>query len=236
MNRSVDFFDAQFARQIRGADFALNPFEKLALPYLRGRVLDLGCGLGNLAIEAARRGCNVLALDASVNGIEHIRKIARTESLSVEAEIADLAAHPIKIEHIRKIARTESLSVEAEAADLATYRITEEFDVIVSIGLLMFMESSAAHRLLDEIQTQVRPDGLAIVNVLIEGTTYLDMFEPGRYYLFGENELRDRFVGWELLESRHDNFDAPGGTVKRFATIVARKTTAANLHPSSASS
>ena len=208
MNRSVDFFDAQFERQIRGGDFALNPFEKLALPYLRGRVLDLGCGLGNLAIEAARRGCQVLALDASVKGIEHIRDIAGAENLSVKAE----------------------------TSDLGTYRITEDFDVIVSIGLLMFMESWQAHRLLDEVRLHVRPNGLAIINVLIEGTTYLDMFEPGRYYLFGENELGNRFSGWHLLESRYDGFDAPGTTVKRFATVIARKPLARDTHPSSASS
>ncbi|MGE5304396.1 MAG: methyltransferase domain-containing protein [Alphaproteobacteria bacterium] len=206
MNRSVDFFDAQFERQIRGRDFALNPFEKLALPYLRGRVLDLGCGLGNLAIEAARRGCQVLALDASLNGIGHIRNMAGTENLFLEAEVADLKP----------------------------YRIMENFDVIVSIGLLMFMESSQAHRLLNEIQFHVRPDGLAIVNVLIEGTTYLEMFEPGRYYLFGENELTDQFAGWEILDSKHETFDAPHSTVKRFATIIARKMPVP--HPSSASS
>jgi tellurite methyltransferase len=208
MNRSVDFFDAQFERQIRGGDFALNPFEKLALPYLCGRVLDLGCGLGNLAIEAGRRGCQVLALDASVSGVANIRNIAEAENLSVNAEVADLAS----------------------------YRITENFDVIVSIGLLMFMESSQAHRLLNEIRSHVGPDGLAIINVLIEGTTYLDMFEPGRYYLFGENELTDRFSEWNLLESRYDSFDAPGSTVKKFATVIARKLLTRIIHPSSASS
>jgi tellurite methyltransferase len=195
MNRSVDFFDTQFERQVRAGDFALNPFEQSALPFLRGRILDLGCGLGNLAIEAGRRGCSVVALDASVHAIERIRKVASAEALPVEAKVADLA----------------------------TYRITEDFDVIVSIGLLMFMESSYARQLLNEIQSHVRPDGLAIINVLIEGTTYLDMFEPGGYYLFGRNELRDQFAEWDLLESKYDSFDAPGSTVKRFATVIARK-------------
>jgi tellurite methyltransferase len=196
MNRSVDFFDTQFERQIRAGDFALNPFEQLALPHLRGRVLDLGCGLGNLAIDAARRGCSVLALDASVNAIARIRKVASAEGLSIEAKVTDLA----------------------------TCRITEDFDVIVSIGLLMFMESFCALKLLKEIQSHVRPDGLAIINVLIEGTTYLDMFEPGCYYLFGQNELRDEFAGWELVESRYDSFEAPGLSIKKFATVIARKT------------
>ncbi len=195
MNRSVDFFNSQFERQISGGDFALNPFEQWALPSLRGRVLDLGCGLGNLSIEAARRGCSVLALDASVNAIARIREVVGAQGLSIEARVADLD----------------------------NYQIADDFDVIVSIGLLMFMEDSCAHRLLNEIKSHVQPNGLAIINVLIEGTTYLDMFEPGHFYLFGENELKDAFAEWELLESRCDSFAAPESTVKRFASIIARK-------------
>ena len=75
-NRGIDFFDAQFRKQVAGGDFALNPFEKLALPYLRGRVLDYGCGLGNLAIEAARWGLAVTAGDASPAAIARSRRAA----------------------------------------------------------------------------------------------------------------------------------------------------------------
>jgi tellurite methyltransferase len=66
-------------------------------------------------------------------------------------------------------------------------------------------------------------NGRAVINVLTEGTTYLGMFEPGRYYLFGRNEVEERFKGWSVLLSQHDSFDAPGNTKKEFATIVARK-------------
>jgi tellurite methyltransferase len=45
MNRSIDFFDTQFRKQVANRDFALNPFESAVLPFVRGRVLDLGCGL-----------------------------------------------------------------------------------------------------------------------------------------------------------------------------------------------
>ena len=198
LSRSVQFFDSQFQRQVRERDFHLNPFENLALPYLRGRLLDLGCGLGNLSLEAARRGCSVLALDASETAIDRLRSAAAAESLAVEAEVVDLAS----------------------------YRIPGEFDTIVAIGLLMFMDSSAAHRLLEDVESHVKPGGCAIVNVLIEGTTYTDMFEPGSYYLFAANELQERFQGWNLLESRTNRFDAPNQTEKVFATIVARKAAA----------
>jgi len=55
LTRSVEFFDAQFQRQIREREYALNPFETLALDYLKGTVLDLGSGLGNVSLEAGRR-------------------------------------------------------------------------------------------------------------------------------------------------------------------------------------
>jgi tellurite methyltransferase len=194
-NHSIRFFDNQFKRQVREADFALNPFERLALPFVGGRLLDLGCGLGNLSIEAARRGCRVVAIDASDTAVGRIQDVARRDSLSIQAL----------------------------AADLTGFRIDQDFDAIVCIGLLMFMSRSDAHNLLGEIQSRVVPGGLAIINVLIEGTTYLEMFGPDPYYLFGRSELQERFGGWEIIESRQDYFEAPGPTTKAFVTLIARK-------------
>ena len=84
-NQSITFFDTQFQKQVANNDFALNPFEKTALPFVRGRALDLGCGMGNLSIEAARRGENVVAVDASSAAIERIQKTAAAENLAIDA-------------------------------------------------------------------------------------------------------------------------------------------------------
>jgi tellurite methyltransferase len=84
----VAFFERQFQRQIRDGDFALNPFEQLALPHVAGSVLDLGCGLGNFSLEAARRGCTVTAVDASASAVER---------LPLQSQQADLAS--FRIEH-----------------------------------------------------------------------------------------------------------------------------------------
>ena len=70
MTDSIRFFEAQFERQVREEDLRLNPFEEAALPRLRGRILDYGCGLGNLAMAAARNGCSVVALDGSRTAID----------------------------------------------------------------------------------------------------------------------------------------------------------------------
>lgn len=196
--RSVEFFEQQFRRQVREKDFALNPFETLALPHLSGDVLDLGCGLGNLTLEAARRGCRVTAVDASPAGISRIREAIEEEALTVEAVVADLES----------------------------YAIDRTYDTIVAIGLLMFFRRARAYGLLEQIQAHVRPGGRAVVNVLVKGTTFLDMFEPGNYYLFGREELRNRFAEWKVLAWHPEVYPAPRDTVKKFTTLIAEKSVA----------
>lgn len=195
MSISIDFFETQFRKQVAVHDLALNPFETATLPHLQGRVLDFGCGLGNLALAAARRACSVLAIDAS----------------------------PTAIRHLAETSAREHLSLTAIAADLRNYAITEEFDAIVSIGLLMFFDCASARHQLAQIQDHVRPGGIAAINVLVEGTSYLDMFDPTAYCLFARNELQERFSAWNVLDDHFDEYPAPGGTIKSFATLIAQK-------------
>ena len=51
------------------------------------------------------------------------------------------------------------------------------------------------------------------MNVLTQDTTYMGMFTPDGYYLFGREELAERFSGWSVDLNQFDNFPAPGGTV-----------------------
>ncbi len=192
---SVRFFDTQFQRQVNAGEFALNPFERQALPYLKGEVLDLGCGLGNLALEAARAGCRVTALDGSPTGVARLRETASCLALPVDAHEADLGHW---------------------AAD-------RDYDSIAAIGLLMFFPRERAEALLADIVAHVRPGGMVALNVLIEGTTFLDMFEPGHYHLFAPGALKNALPGWAVLAESVDRFPAPGDSEKVFETVIARK-------------
>jgi tellurite methyltransferase len=192
---SVDFFDRQFAHQVAGADYALNPFERAVLPYVHGEVLELGCGLGNLALAAAHAGCRVSALDAS----------------------------PIAVADLQRRAGAPGLALRAGAAELRAYKAARQYDTVVAIGLLMFFSCTEARAVLEQLRASVRPGGTAAVNVLIEGTTFMAMFDPAGYCLFGRDELAAAFEGWDVLLSRHEDFPAPGDTLKRFHTLVARR-------------
>jgi tellurite methyltransferase len=193
---SVQFFDAQFQRQLEAGELQLNPFEQLALGFVHGNVLDYGCGLGNLAVAAARKGCSVVALDASRTAIAHLRALAQADSLALEAH----------------------------EADLRTHHPSGEYDAVVCIGLLMFFDCATASSQLEQLKACVRPGGVAVVNVLVEGTTYLGMFDAAAgHCLFAPEELHSRFPGWQILRDERQEFAAPGGTVKHFATVVAAR-------------
>ena len=62
-----------------------------------------------------------------------------------------------------------------------------------------------------------------VVNVLVQGTTYMDMFDPSSHCLWDTNELAKRFAGWEILDRAQDDFPAPHASLKSFVTLIARK-------------
>ncbi|MGB4118303.1 MAG: methyltransferase domain-containing protein [Polaromonas sp.] len=195
MRDAVRFFDTQFRCSTEAQLSVLNPFEKRSVPYLKGRVLDYGCGMGNLSVTAARKGHEVLAVDAS----------------------------PFAIAHLQQRVQSESLPIQCMLADAQDSVFSGCFDTVLAIGLFMFMDCKQAHQQVEKMKALTCQSGVMVCNVLIEGTSYLDMFGAGQYCLFAPDEVRQWFQDWRTEDFQIEEFAAPGGTVKRFATVIATR-------------
>ncbi|HET6996730.1 MAG TPA: class I SAM-dependent methyltransferase [Chitinophagaceae bacterium] len=114
-------------------DFMLNYF-KLGKG---SRVLDIMCGYGRHAIELAKRGLEVTAVD-------------------------NLEAY---IEEINKAAKINSLSLEATQADVLQYKINKQFDLALCMGnSLNFFNGEDVHRLLVNVHDHLDNDGHLLIN------------------------------------------------------------------------
>lgn len=68
------------------------PLERRAMRYVRGRVLDVGCGAGRIALHLQERGHEVVAVDSSPLAVEVARRrgVERAEVLSIAGLDASL--------------------------------------------------------------------------------------------------------------------------------------------------
>jgi tellurite methyltransferase len=87
----------------------------------------------------------------------------------------------------------------------------------------MFFPREDALAGLAAVRDAVRPGGVAVVNAMLAGSTFLAMFDPDGYCLFEPDEIAAPFAGWEVLHDSVEEFPAPGDKLKRFRTLIARR-------------
>ncbi|HVV70688.1 MAG TPA: methyltransferase domain-containing protein [Verrucomicrobiae bacterium] len=105
------------------------------------RVLDLACGTGNLAVIAARKGCQVSGVDIATNLLDQARARSAEAGLSIEFVEADAEALPLS---------------------------DDSFDLAVSMFGVMFTPQPAAATA--ELNRVLKPGGqLAFANWTPEG-------------------------------------------------------------------
>ena len=137
----------------------------------RAKVLDLGCGEGRLALPLAEAGFQVVGVDVSEAGIAKLTRIAGERDLEIEASVEDLNA----------------------------YEIPGEFDLMISDGVFHNIHREHAERLIASMIARTRPGGYNLVKLFttkVPPPPELAKFHIG---LWEEEELFDRYEGWEFL-------------------------------------
>jgi len=100
-------------------------------------ILDAGCGYGRNLVHLLREGCDVYALDANAEGVEHVRRLA--------AELAPM----LGAGHFR-VGAIEKLPFESEFADV----------VICSAVLHFARDERHFLAMVEELWRVLRPGGL----------------------------------------------------------------------------
>lgn len=111
---------------------------------VRGRrVLDVGCGDGELAVELARRGAIVTGIDASAAMIEAAQERARQHDADIDFQVASAENLPFS---------------------------PEQFDIVTAITILCFvMDPAPAFR---EVARVLRPGGRFVIGELGKWSTW----------------------------------------------------------------
>ena len=108
------------------------------------RLLDLGCGAGRHAFEAARRGAEVVALDTDHGELERVRAVA-----AAMAETAEIQA---------------PASIISAAGDATRMPFPDgSFDLVIAAEVLEHIPADQSA--MNEISRMLRPGGIAAVTV-----------------------------------------------------------------------
>jgi len=113
-----------FKEEIYDADYRLAPWQesyvrkfRKSFPDAEGKLfVDIGCGSGYMAVEMAKAGADVIALDLNLEGLARLKKIAEklelhhriliacslADEIPLKDNVADYLASNAVIEHIPK--------------------------------------------------------------------------------------------------------------------------------------
>lgn len=99
------------------------------------RVLDIGCGIGQMAVWMAKQGAHVTAIDVGPDLIDAARQVASLNSVSVDFRVGNATA--------------------LEFADAS-------FDAVVGMAILHHLPVDILDACMEEVRRVLRPDGVAV--------------------------------------------------------------------------
>jgi 2-polyprenyl-3-methyl-5-hydroxy-6-metoxy-1,4-benzoquinol methylase len=101
-----------------------------------GSVLDIGCGTGNLSIQLAKLGYNVVATDLSENMLHIVSQRAQNEGLEIEVGVYDML-DPIEYEFDLIIASMDVINHLSDLEDVE-FGFTNIYNSLKENGVFIF--------------------------------------------------------------------------------------------------
>jgi len=166
-----------------------------------GSVLDLGAGDGRNALFLASRGFDVVAIDTSEAALQKLRSFAFDKNISIETRLEDIAR----------------LSFD------------QEYDVIISTFALHHLAAKDATRVLQDMKTHTRINGLNSLAVFTKNGDFFRRTPQTENFYPAEGWLKELYADWDILAWEEAEGDArakreDGSPMRNVASrILARK-------------
>ena len=164
-----------------------------------GKALDLGCGQGRNALFLAQHGFEVTAVDQNELALEILQSIVEQEDLEMTVGLYDINSANLK----------------------------QSYDLIVSTGVLMFLQADRIPAIIRNMQDQTNPGGYNLIVCAMDTEDY--PCQVPFSFTFKEGELADYYKDWELVKYNENpghlhRRDENGNRIAlRFATMLAKK-------------
>lgn len=146
-----------------------------------GRVLfDLGAGEGRDSVYFARHDLHVVAIDISAAGLAKAERLAAERGTSIQTQVADINA----------------------------FHVSDQADIIYSIGALQYLQPTLRKQQFEQWQTRTKAGGLHAMFVFVDHPDVAQAPDWGvQEYLYARDELLQYYSAWHLLYQREYIFD-----------------------------
>lgn len=168
-----------------------------------GDALDLGCGQGRNALFLQQQGFNTTAFDANADAVNRLKQIIETEQLK---------------------------NITAYTADANQANIKQQYDLIVSTVVLMFLQRQRQPAIIENIKSQTKSGGYNLIVCALDSPDY----PCNRHQLpfnapLQPGQLKSHYNDWSIKKYNENighlhRTDAQGNRIAlRFATLIAKK-------------
>lgn len=158
------------------------------------KALDMGCSSGRNALYLSQLGFNVTAVDNNPSAIHMLQSIVAQEKIT---------------------------NIEPQIYDINRASLDEDYGFIACTVTLMFLDPSRVEAVLEDMQQHTLPGGYNLIVCAMD--TAAHPCPVGFPFTLQEGQLRELYLGWELLKYNEDLGTMHSGAQLQFATMLARK-------------
>jgi tellurite methyltransferase len=139
----------------------------------QGNVLDVGVGEGRNALFLAKKGFEVTGVDVSKEAVDKFLKFAKDKKLDVKGIVSDFV----------------------------DFKFNQKYDVIISVATLHLISKNKVIDTIKKIKQHTKPNGINLLTVFT--TKDIGFKEYPSLYFFDENELKELYKDWQILEYKN---------------------------------